>query len=96
MTRLVQVKAKLLPGKLDDAVNFLKLRFPETREYAGCQDIEAYVAEDGLSLCFVEHWDSQDQFDAYLSWRQETGSFTEFLSMVDGELDIQSYDKLAT
>ena len=96
MTKLVQVTARLQPGKLDEAIDFLKLRFPETRDYSGCQSIDAYVAEDGLTLCFIELWDSQDQFDSYLSWRQESGSFDQFLSMIDGELDIQSFDKLAT
>ncbi len=47
MTVLVLVEAKVQASHVDDAIKFLGEKFPETREYEGCQDISAYLNEDG-------------------------------------------------
>ena len=91
MTTLVLVDARLKPGCLQDALSFLAERLPETREYPGCRGIDAYVADDGANLVLVETWDSEARFDAYLQWRQESGSFATFSDYVKGEPQIRRY-----
>lgn len=94
MTTMVCIEAALQPDRIQDAVDFLKLRFPETRDYPGCQGIHAYLNDDGKTMVFVEHWDAQADFEKYLAWRQESGSFAAFTEMVDGELEIRTFEQL--
>jgi len=93
MTVLVVVEAKVDSDRIDDAIDFLADKFPETREYSGCQDITAYLNEDGQSFMFIEHWDSREQFDKYMSWRQESGTFSVFLDMLVGEPSFRFFEK---
>jgi quinol monooxygenase YgiN len=94
MTTMICVEATLQAGRVQDATEFLQQRFPETREYAGCQDIIAYLNDDGKTMMFVEHWDSKADFDKYLAWRQESGSFAAFTDMVDGELKFRTFEQV--
>ena len=94
MTTMICVEAELKPERLDDAVAFLRERFPETRAYSGCKGIDAYLGEDGKTMLFVETWESKSDFDSYLAWRQETGSFASFADMVVGELNIRAFEQV--
>ena len=96
MTTMVCVEAELKQGRLDDAVAFLRQRFPETRDYPGCNGINAYLHDDGKTMVFVELWDTKEDFEKYLAWRQESGSFADFTEMVAGEMDIRTFEQLDT
>ena len=89
---LVQVEANAKPEHLQDAIDFLKQRFPETRAYDGCQDITAYLNEDGHTLVFVEHWDTKEQYEKYLAWREETGALAELVGYLQGPPDFRFFD----
>ena len=56
MTIMICVEATLQEGRLQDATEFLQQRFPETRDYAGCQGIMAYLNDDGKTMVFVEEF----------------------------------------
>jgi quinol monooxygenase YgiN len=92
MTTMVCINAVLKDGCLEDAVKFLQERFPETRSYDGCQGITAYLGEDGLSMVFIEHWNNKAAFEQYLNWRQDSGSFAYFSDLVEGEMDIRTFE----
>lgn len=94
MTTMVCIEAELKPERLEEAIAFLKQRFPETRDYPGCKGINAYVHEDGKTMVFVELWEAKENFESYLAWRQESGSFAEFGDMVVGEMNIRSFEEV--
>lgn len=92
METMVCIEATLKEDRLQDAVDFLRKRFPETRDYPGCQGITAFLNEDGKTMMFIERWDSQADFKKYLAWRQESGSFAYFSELVVGEMDIRMFE----
>jgi len=91
MSIMICVEATLKEGRQHDAIEFLRERFPETRACEGCHNITAYLNEDGRTMVFIEHWAAQSDFERYLSWRQESGSFAYFSELVEGELKIGSF-----
>ncbi len=91
MTTMVCIEAELQPDRIDDAVAFLRERFPETRDYPGCKGIHAYLHDDGKTMVFVELWEARENFERYLAWRQESGSFEKFTDMVVGDMNIRTF-----
>lgn len=81
-------KAKSVRG-LED---FLQRHIPDTRSYDGCQDITAYLNEDGRTIVMVEHWDSKEQYQKYLAWREETGVLADLGAMFDSGPTIRFFD----
>lgn len=77
-----------LPVKQESIVElqtYLKEIFPDTRRFEGCEGINAYLGEDGKTIVLVQHWDSAESYQRYLTWRQETGVFARIMAMLDGE-----------
>lgn len=92
METMICIEATLKEGRLQDAVEFLRERFPETRDYPGCKGITAYLNDDEKTMVFIERWDSHADFEKYLAWRQASGSFAYFTELVEGELEIRSFE----
>ena len=44
----------------------------------------------------VQHWDSEQAFNTYFAWRQETGSFDEFMTMLEEDPDIRAFAPVLT
>lgn len=57
MAILVQLEANAKPECVEELMDMIKQRFPETRAYGGCKEITAYLNEDGHTLVFVEQWE---------------------------------------
>ena len=93
MTIMVHVEAIVQEDHVQNAIAFLNEKFPEARAYEGCQSVTAYLNEDGKTFIFVEHWDSKEDFNRYMTWRQESGTFNTFLEMLDGEVNIRFFSK---
>ena len=93
MTVIVHVEAVIQEDRVQDAIDFLSDKFPEARVYDGCQSVTAYLNEDGKTFVFIEHWDSKDDFNRYMTWRQESGTFNSFLEMLDGEVNIRFFSE---
>lgn len=77
-----------LPVKQESVVElqtYLKEIFPDTRRFEGCEAINAYLGEDGKTIVLVQHWDSAESYQRYLTWRQDTGVFARIMEMLDGE-----------
>ena len=68
MATLVQLEAKAKPECVQEVIDLLRPRLPETRDYDGCQEITAYLNDDGHTFVFVELWDSKEHYDKYLAW----------------------------
>ena len=72
--------------------DFLKRVFPDTRSYDGCQDITAYLSEDGQTIVMVEHWISKEHYQKYLAWRKQTGVFADLTALLRDQPTIRFFD----
>jgi len=94
MSTLVLVQAVAQRDRTQDAIRFLAEKFVETRKYDGCQSLTTHLGEDGQTIVVVQHWISKQHFDTYFSWRQESGSFDEFMSMLESAPDIRAFESV--
>lgn len=90
---LLELRAKA------EAVERLKAALPPlfqvTRAYDGCRGITAYTYMDGeQTLVFVQYWESRAHYERYLAWRTETGTLTEVVGMLEGELSIRHFEQV--
>jgi quinol monooxygenase YgiN len=47
-----------------------------TRDFPGCRDVRIVRhKDDPCRFLFVERWDSEDAYRAYIAWRTERGEF---------------------
>ena len=62
------------PEKIDEFLAMMIEAAPDTRAREGCRLFDIYVDEANPGhVVFYEIWDSKEQQQAYLAWRQETG-----------------------
>ena len=92
MATLVQLEANAKPECVQDLIDLLRQRLPETRAYDGCQEITAYLNDDGHTFVFVEQWDSKEHYDKYLAWRDETGVLAELVALLQEAPDIRFFE----
>ena len=92
MRTLVTLEAIAKPESLSELKDFLALHIPDTRTFDGCQDITAYLNEDGKTIVMVEHWDSKEHYEKYTAWRQETGVLAQLAAMLEGAPIIRYFD----
>lgn len=94
MGTLVILEAIAKAESLRELEAFLKRHIPDTRSYDGCQDITAYLNEDGRTIVMVEHWDSKEHYQKYLAWREKTGVLADLGAMFDGGPTIRFFDAI--
>ena len=95
MNVLVTLKFPVRDSELDNFLTVLKEALIDTRAYHGCQSVSTYV-ERGTGFVFlVEHWDSAEHQQDYMSWRVETGLIEALDPYLEGEIDVQTYDPAA-
>ena len=92
MGTLIQLEANAKPDRVDALTEMLKERFPETRAFDGCNEITAYLNEDGHTFIFVEHWDSKQQYEKYLAWREETGVLADLGALLQEAPNIRFFE----
>ena len=62
------------PAKMDEFLAMMIEAAPDTRAREGNRLFDIYVDQDNPGhVVFYEIWDSKEQQEAYLGWRQETG-----------------------
>ena len=62
------------PAKIDEFLAMMIEAAPDTRAREGNRLFDIYVDQDNPGhVVFYEIWDSKEQQEAYLGWRQETG-----------------------
>jgi len=94
MGTLVILEAIAQAESLRELEAFMKRHIPDTRSYDGCQDIIAYLNEDGRTIVMVEHWDSKEHYQKYLAWREKTGVLADLGAMFDGGPTIRFFDAI--
>jgi len=94
MSILVQLEAHAKPECVSELSGALVGLFPETRTYDGCIDIKAYLNDDGHTFIFIEHWETKEQYQNYLAWREETGVLAKLGSFLQEPPSIRYFDAL--
>ena len=62
------------PERVEEFLAVMLDAAPDTRAREGCRLFDIYVDQDNPGhVGFYEIWDSREQQEAYLGWRQETG-----------------------
>jgi quinol monooxygenase YgiN len=74
MTVAVTLELRCQAGKGGELVAALKSMLPDTRLRQGAQRIEMVVNQDDADhIILVETWDTKEDQQAYMAWRQERG-----------------------
>ena len=86
MAVLVNCQLRFYPEKREEASVFFKRILPDTRAYEGCQGLHwTENIEDPSHIEFFSLWDSKEQYDKYLQWRQDSGVMEESEAFLDGD-----------
>ncbi len=74
MAIAVTLDLKVQPGKGGELTEILKSMLGDTRARHGAQRIEMVVNQDDPDhIVIYENWDSKEDHQAYMAWRQERG-----------------------
>jgi len=73
MSVIVTLEAEVKEGQKENLIDMLKEFLPDTRKYKGFIDISINFQRDSRHVLFFEEWMSVEDYEAYLSWRGETG-----------------------
>ena len=75
MSVTVLATLKLKPGLADTVLGGLKEMLPDTRAFAGCEDVLVCQDQDAPdTVILVETWGARSDHEAYMAWRTETGA----------------------
>lgn len=75
MSLIFNVEFDAADGKRDALVEKLHSILHETRAFDGCEHIDfAESTSQPGTLLLIEKWASNEHYDAYKTWRQETGT----------------------
>jgi quinol monooxygenase YgiN len=76
----IVVTLRLTPTDPKAFQAYLAEILPDTRKAKGCRYIKTYAAKDGAGeFLLVQEWDSPEDQQAYLAWRESTGVLQTFL-----------------
>ena len=73
MTVIVNLQFSANKGKINDCIAFMKSGegIELTRKQKGLQKMEVAIDETNNKFAYWEHWDSVEDFNTYLAWRQD-------------------------
>ena len=70
----VLVEFRIKDGCHDKVKQRLKEILPDTRDFEGCLNLHMIQdREDASQIIIVEQWETKEQYDKYLAWREERG-----------------------
>ena len=94
MAVMVLVEAQAKPDQLIDLQELMRDGLSDTRGYDGCIGLTTYINQgDDCNMVLVETWESREQYEKYLAWRQETGFLDKITEMLASEPSIRFYDE---
>lgn len=94
---IVTISFRANPGKRDQLVETLSSILSDTRAFDGCNSVSLVEQTDADGeLLLIEDWDSAEDYEAYKTWRRESGTSVLGSDMVDASsLVSQTYELLA-
>jgi quinol monooxygenase YgiN len=84
MKYLVTADFRCKPGMARRMAEFFEDALPVSRSFQGCRSIAVYYEERTQTFTLLEDWDSLEEYEAYLSFREDTGIQTQLDPLLDG------------
>ena len=84
MKYLVIPDFRCKPGMAQRMADLFVDLLPVTRSFQGCRSIAVYYEERTQTFTLLEDWDSLKEYEAYLSFREDTGIQTQLDPLLDG------------
>jgi quinol monooxygenase YgiN len=95
MSVLVLLELAVKPDRLDDMRSDMTAALPDTRAFAGCEEVRAHQNQDDPStFVIVERWASRADYEKYLAWREERGDLDNLRTMLSGPPSIRYFDDI--
>lgn len=80
------------PESIDDLKATFRNILPDTRDYAGCIKVKVIVnLDDPFNIVLFETWETRDHYEAYFTWRSESGALSGLGEMLSQSLSIRFY-----
>jgi quinol monooxygenase YgiN len=93
---MVTVEFVFKPGAADAFCSSLPEMLKDTAKRPGFRDIQVVRhKEDPNRVLFVEHWNSEADYNAYLAWRQQRGDMDKLAEAVT-RFDANFWPELVT
>ncbi|MDA8732674.1 antibiotic biosynthesis monooxygenase [Luminiphilus sp.] len=97
MTVSVLLEGFLKGGEWDGFTALLTDKFKVTKTFDGFQTIDlTYNVEDPSNWVITERWDSKEEYQKYLQFRQEDGTLDEVASVCTGAPSVRIFDIVET
>lgn len=86
----IVVTMRLTPSDPKAFQSFLAEILPDTRKARGCRYSKTYVLADGAGeVLLLQEWESPEDQQAYMAWRESTGVLQKFLGHLAKPADVQ-------
>ena len=93
MTVSVLLEGNLQDGERDGFTTLLTEKFKATKTFEGFQTIDlTYNVEDPNNWVITELWDSKEQYEKYLQFRQEDGTLEEVAAVCRDAPSVRIFD----
>ena len=97
MTVSVLLEGFLNGGERDGFTALLTDKFKVTKTFDGFQTIDlTYNVEDPSNWVITGRWDSKEEYQKYLQFRQEDGTLDEVASVCAGAPSVRIFDIVET
>ena len=97
MTVSVLLEGFLKEGERDGFTALLTEKFKVTRTFDGFQTIDlTYNVEDPSNWVITELWDTKEEYQKYLQFRQEDGTLDEVASVCGDAPSVRIFDIVET
>ena len=97
MTASVLLEGFLKDGERDGFTALLTEKFKVTRTFDGFQTIDlTYNVEDPSNWVITKRWDSKEDYQKYLQFRQEDGTLDEVASVCRDAPSVRIFDIVET
>ncbi len=89
---IVTISFSATEGNRDALVAKLIEIIPDTLAFEGCNSIDFVESQDSAgALMLIEDWDSHEHYNAYKTWRRESGTSVLGSDLVDATSVSSSY-----
>ena len=97
MTVSVLLEGQLIEGARDGFTALLTEKFKLTKTFNGFQKIDlTYNVEDANNWVITELWDSKEDYQKYLQFRQDDGTLDEVASICEDAPSVRIFDIVDT
>jgi len=88
----IVVTLRLAPSDPAAFMEFLQKILPDTRAAEGCRFNKTCVNDEAGEVMLVQEWDSLEDQQAYMKWRESTGVLAEFIGSLSKDPEVHIWE----